>query len=722
MILKVFSTKREIREFVKSQNDSFLPKLITIGEFLDKCIIVKNASLIDGDFKKIYLYKALENIDIEKLGLKKDFLNFFKNAEFIISFFNEIYLEKRSIEDIELADTYLEYEEHLSVLKEIYYEYKKLLKENSLYDKTVLEEYEINRNFFENIDKTEIYLSGYLPKTDLEIIKNIPVPVEMVFRVTPYNRNLIQKMFGEFKLGEYRFDIHQNIVLDYKPLPDMADVEVEHFSSRIAQTSYIFASIEEMVAKGVKPEKIAVILPDETYSRYLKLLDTKNNLNFAMGESFTHSQIYIMLEAVYNYTVQKDEVSYLKAKEKIEEFEKLNTFDEILQFVLKHATLKERKLLDEEIYKISKLDALKHYSKEEILHFLLERFKNLTFDDVKGGKVTVMGVLESRGMKFDGVIIADFNDEFVPNVGDKDFFLNSAIRKKAKLPTRKDKEALQKNYYYNILLNAKFAKISYVKNEEKEPSRFLYELGLDFGENRDEYYSQAVYKTSKPEFYEYKGAFELPETITPTKLKTLLECPMKYYFSYVLNIKNDEDKDYFGSRLHNALQIVLKTQPGSAEEYFSRIMSELLKNCSKREYFEIKSEWEDKIKKFAYIDFEELTKPAQCEIQLPSGKYKNFIIQARADRVIGNKIYDYKTSKKQDYLKDLTQAEVYKYLMPESEIYYWDIYNVKLIKVDPDIKSLEKKLDSISGEIKRSEEKDMCKFCDYRFACLHFES
>ncbi|ACM93332.1 conserved hypothetical protein [Nautilia profundicola AmH] len=722
MILKVFSTKREIREFVKNHNNRFLPKLTTIGEFLDKCIIVKNSSLIDNDLKKIYLYKALEKINIEKLGLKKDFLNFFKNSEFVLSFFNEIFLEKRRIEDIELADTYLEYAEHLEVLKNLYYEYKSLLQKDGLYDKTTMDDYEINEKFFKDLSRVEIFLSGYLPKLDLEIIKNIPVEVEINFRVTPFNKTLISKMFGDFKEGEYRFDLHKNNVIEYKPLNTPKNIETEHFSSRINEASFVFASIEEMIQEGIKPENIAVILPDESFSEYLRVLDIHNNLNFAMGDSFVKSDIYILLEAIYKYLSEKDEVSFKKAKEKIKEFEKINDFNEILNFVLKNSNMKDRKLLDEEIYKISRLNELKNFSKEEILHFLLERFKNLTFDDVAGGKVTVMGVLESRGMKYEGAVIVDFNDEYVPNVSDKDYFLNSIIRKNALLPTRKDKESLQKNYYYNILLNAKKVKIAYVKNEEKEPSRFLYELGLSFGENRDEYYSEAVYKISKPNFYEYNERFEKPEILTPTKLKTLLECPMKYYFSYVLNIKNDDEKEYFGSKLHNVLQEVLKQKPRSPEDYYNRIMQKLLSNVSKKEYFEIKSNWDEKIKQFAYRDFEELSDKVYTEVSLPNKKYKNFLLQARADRIIGNKIYDYKTSSKQDYLKDLTQAEFYKYLMPDAEIYFWDINTSQLIKVDPAIKKLEEKIDSIEYITKRAEEKDKCKYCEYKFACLHFES
>ena len=49
-------------------------------------------------------------------------------------------------------------------------------------------------------------------------------------------------------------------------------------------------------------------------------------------------------------------------------------------------------------------------------------------DDVRGGKVTVMGVLETRGVRFEAVVIVDFNEGVVPATSSKDQFLNSQVR------------------------------------------------------------------------------------------------------------------------------------------------------------------------------------------------------------------------------------------------------------------------------------------------------
>ena len=59
-------------------------------------------------------------------------------------------------------------------------------------------------------------------------------------------------------------------------------------------------------------------------------------------------------------------------------------------------------------------------------------------DDVGGGPVTVMGVLETRGSSYEGVIIPDFNESLIPKRSKKDLFLSSQIRSFASMQTRFD--------------------------------------------------------------------------------------------------------------------------------------------------------------------------------------------------------------------------------------------------------------------------------------------
>ena len=58
--LIVFSTNRKIREFKKDSSDFILPKTLSLGEFLQKAIIVKNLSKCGEISQILYMQQACE--------------------------------------------------------------------------------------------------------------------------------------------------------------------------------------------------------------------------------------------------------------------------------------------------------------------------------------------------------------------------------------------------------------------------------------------------------------------------------------------------------------------------------------------------------------------------------------------------------------------------------------------------------------------------------------
>lgn len=50
--------------------------------------------------------------------------------------------------------------------------------------------------------------------------------------------------------------------------------------------------ISHFVRKGLKPENIVVITPDESFCEFLRLFDKDNMLNFASGISIKESLFY----------------------------------------------------------------------------------------------------------------------------------------------------------------------------------------------------------------------------------------------------------------------------------------------------------------------------------------------------------------------------------------------------------------------------------------------
>jgi ATP-dependent helicase/nuclease subunit B len=376
----------------------------------------------------------------------------------------------------------------------------------------------------------------------------------------------------------------------------------------------------------------------------------------------------------------------------------------------------------------------------------LKTLKQLKFDDVRSGKITVQGVLEARGLEFDGVVILDFNEGIVPSVSDKDLFLNSTIRKLSNMPTRNDKENLQKNYYFSIINSSKRVALSYIQNEEKSASRFLNELNLTPKEKvSDKIYSEIVFKYSnEKEHFEEDIYDELKLTkLTPTRLKDYLNCKRKYYYKYLKEIKNDEleeSEELLGSIIHNALERAIKNKNNfnNYEDYFSFVMNEIYSNQTlKIERFNIAVLWTDKIKSFCEMDFERLQNYNQTKLEeWLNVKYMDFSISAKVDRIDENEkeivLIDYKTSRSLDKtIKDKSDFQLlFYFLWAKNEnknkiikTAYYDIYNSEFKEIESyeREKEFQMILESIKNaneiNFEKCEDVQNCKYCEYKIAC-----
>ena len=195
---------------------------------------------------------------------------------------------------------------------------------------------------------------------------------------------------------------------------------------------------------------------------------------------------------------------------------------------------------------------------KEWLFLWLKSLSTVTMDDVRGGKVTVMGVLETRGVSFEGVVIVDFNEGIVPATSSKDQFLNSSVRAFANLPTKNDREALQKQYYKRLLEQAQKSVILYSTSDNKLPSKFLYELGLEDVEQTQAQFNLLYAEASQlqeevdPEVKEF-DAFGI--IWSASRLKTFLECKRKYYYRYIQRIEAKKEEELNeGAFLHTLLE------------------------------------------------------------------------------------------------------------------------------------------------------------------------
>jgi len=217
------------------------------------------------------------------------------------------------------------------------------------------------------------------------------------------------------------------------------------------------------------------------------------------------------------------------------------------------------------------MDVLRGNTVKSVLHLFINRLKQRSIDDVRGGKITVMGLLESRSVAFEGVIVVDFNENFVPRKNEKDLFLSSSIRIKSGLPSTEDRESLQKLYYHNLFKRAKHVAISYVESSDSVASRFLTQLGIATQNHYDDLqYADILFerKNREPiEEQEIEADYDFTsKPLSATGLKRFLTCKRQFYHHYVDRLKDHEipkdmPEEYeIGTALHNALRDVYLRQ------------------------------------------------------------------------------------------------------------------------------------------------------------------
>lgn len=216
----------------------------------------------------------------------------------------------------------------------------------------------------------------------------------------------------------------------------------------------------------------------------------------------------------------------------------------------------------------------------------MQKISTITLDDINSGKITVLGLLETRAVNYDCVIICDFNEEFIPKQSVKDKFLSTNIKEKAGLPTSKDRESLQKYYYKRLCDSTKYLFVSYVSNDTSQISRFANELFENKLDNRtlDNSYRHILYNNHSINYFneEIVDNIDLTKFVwSATSFKVYLQCKRKFYLQYILKIKEHDislkPKAYeLGDIIHSILEDFYNSDDRSyenIEELFNKYKS-----------------------------------------------------------------------------------------------------------------------------------------------------
>ena len=188
--------------------------------------------------------------------------------------------------------------------------------------------------------------------------------------------------------------------------------------------------------------------------------------------------------------------------------------------------------------------------------------------------VQIMGVLETRNIDFDNVLLLSCNEGNMPKGINDSSFIPYTIRKAHHLTTIDNKVALYSYYFHRLLQRARDITIAYNNSTDNghtgEMSRFMLQLLVESGQKINHYCLTANNHPTplmpKPIEKDEAALSKLEEMsrLSPSALNTYIRCKLAFYYQYIAHIKEPDsdpetiDNRMFGNIFHRAAYLIYK--------------------------------------------------------------------------------------------------------------------------------------------------------------------
>ena len=188
--------------------------------------------------------------------------------------------------------------------------------------------------------------------------------------------------------------------------------------------------------------------------------------------------------------------------------------------------------------------------------------------------VQIMGVLETRNIDFDHLLLLSCNEGNMPKGVNDSSFIPYSIRKAHGLTTIDNKVALYSYYFHRLLQRARDITIAYNNSTDNgytgEMSRFMLQLLVESGQKIDHYTLTAKNHPTplmpKPIQKDETTLSKLQQMsrLSPSALNTYIRCPLAFYYQYIAHIQEPHpdpetiDNRLFGNIFHRAAYLIYK--------------------------------------------------------------------------------------------------------------------------------------------------------------------
>lgn len=228
-------------------------------------------------------------------------------------------------------------------------------------------------------------------------------------------------------------------------------------------------------------------------------------------------------------------------------------------------------------------DTYPHVKSIKSLHGIykdLLKSESLDFQGEAQEGLQIMGMLETRAIDFETVILTSVNEGVLPSGKSQNSFIPFDVKLKNKLPTYKEKDAVYTYHFYRLLQRAKTVHILYNTEPDVlnggEKSRFISQLEAEAMHPLEQ---QVITAPVKPNELLTSTVKKTPEVIkrlqeialkgfSPSSLTNYVRNPIDFYSQKILGVKPFEDLEEtvaantLGTTVHNTLEDLYKPYVG----------------------------------------------------------------------------------------------------------------------------------------------------------------
>ena len=331
-----------------------------------------------------------------------------------------------------------------------------------------------------------------------------------------------------------------------------------------------------LVEPYVKTNDLVKIINQNNYTfiTHKKLLELNENVNdlfnllfqkWENGSVAVLESISILLQNI------KTNLSNDNEEEKITKafvFSIFKTINKLINYYLQHEY-------------IDKIETLYAIYKQVI------DLAEVSFEGEPLNGLQIMGVLESRVLDFDTVIVTSMNEGKFPAGKSMNSFIPYDVKRELGLPTFKEKDAIYTYHFYHLLQRAKNIYLLYNTESEGldagEKSRFITQLEVEKQANHN--LSHEIYNAVLPEIAYQPMVIPKSESVmlrlkeiaekgfSPSALTSYIRNPIDFYFQKILRISEVEEVEE-NIALNTLGTIIHETLRELYEPFIGKLLSE----------------------------------------------------------------------------------------------------------------------------------------------------